>query len=1313
MPTCTVSADVGGTFTDCLIDSIDATGQQQVGCIKVLSSGIIRARAIQQASPQQFQLQLPPELLSSLPGNTLPDGFFVGARVCLLAGVDAEPLGSIVEFAGDTHLLTLDGSPTATASPNESDDCLLEIDCQLESPVLATHLLLGIPIGSALPAIEARIGTTKGTNALLTRGGADTALITTAGFKDVLRIGNQDRSDLFELTVRNNQPLADQVVEISARRDSDGEVLQELDRDQVQSLLEQLKQDGIQSVAISLLHAHVNAADEIEVQRLAQSMGFAQVCRSSEVSPLIHLVSRSQTTCLDAYLGPILTHYVQRVQNQFGGDRCQLELMTSSGNLVPASQFRGRDSVLSGPAGGVVGLSHVALEHDQPLAIGLDMGGTSTDVSRYDGQVGRRYETKIADIRLMTPMMDIHTVAAGGGSVCDYVDGRLLVGPGSAGAAPGPACYGAGGPLTITDINLILGRIAVDRFPFPLDIQAAQSRLQHVTEKMPQPPASIESLAEGFIEIAVTHMAEAVRAITTARGRDARDHALIGFGGAAAQHLCRVADALQMKTIIDHPRASVLSALGIGVAPTGTIQTTGIYQTLSQLDDQQLHDAVTRLVAQTETQPAVASELTCRVNAQVDCRYVGTEATIALPYAEETRVALASIAKAFHQEHQSRYGYQREDAEIEVVSIRVERTAWDLGRLDRLSLSQQSGPEHPAAPELREVFYQGQWRAFQSIDRNSLSPGDSIPNCSLVVSDQSTLIVEADWSGTVTADGSIVLRAQQQPRQQAEHGNKTQSHQQTSTNRVIRMEIIARRMQSIADAMGQVLQRTAISVNVKERLDFSCAIFQADGTLIANAPHVPVHLGAMGHTVRALHAQFPTMYRGDCYVSNDPYRGGSHLPDVTVVTPVFRPDSQEPDFFVASRAHHAEIGGITPGSMPPAATHLAEEGVLISGFALVRQGKTYESELASQLAGAAYPSRNVAENLADIRAQVAAGQEGVKLISELMAATPFAELNDSVNQLLRVADASVRRWIQTLPHTPLTFADQLDDGWPICVTLQRQGDRLHIDFTGTGDVHPGAFNATPSIVGSAVLYVLRCHCDSNLPLCEGALWPIDLNIPTGLLRPPSAPDPTHCAAVVAGNVETSQRVVDVLLGAIGTASDGQHAVAASQGTMNNVLIGDESFGYYETIGGGCGATARGPGANGIHSHMTNTRITDAEVLESRLPIRLIRFALRENSAGQGEHPGGQGLVREFEFLRPLTVSLLTGRRLTAPYGVAGGQNGQPGRNSLADGDGEMRSLPPCTTLAVKTGDRLIIETPGGGGWSAPQSTLMNSKHHQP
>lgn len=1303
MPTCTVSADVGGTFTDCLIDFVDATGQQQVGCIKVLSSGLIRTRAVEQSSPQQFQLGLPQELLLSLPSNTLPDGFFVGARVRLLSGVKSESLGSVVDYASDTHLLTLDQIPTTTAPQSDSKSWLLEIDCQLESPVLATHLLLGLPIGSDLPPIDARIGTTKGTNALLTRGGADTALLTTAGFKDVLRIGNQDRSDLFDLNVRNAQPLADRVVEISARRDRDGDVLEPLDVDQVQSVLAQLKQDGIQSVAICLLHAHVNPADEVEVQRLAQSLGFAQVCRSSEVSPLINLVSRSQTTCLDAYLGPILTNYVQRVQAQFGGDTCQLELMTSSGNLVSADQFRGRDSVLSGPAGGVVGLSHVASQHDQPLAIGLDMGGTSTDVSRYDGQVGRRYETKIADIRLMTPMMDIHTVAAGGGSICDYVDGRLLVGPDSAGASPGPACYGAGGPLTITDINLILGRIAVDRFPFPLDIEAARTRLQHVTQKMPQPPDSIESLAEGFIEIAVTHMAEAVRAITTARGRDVREHALIGFGGAAAQHLCRVADALQMQTIIDHPRASVLSALGIGVAPTGTIKTSGVYKTLSQLNKQQLDDSMATLVAQIEVEQAIASELACHIAAQLDCRYVGTEATIALPFTTETATDLESISEAFHHEHQSRYGYHRRDAEVEVVSIRVERTASDVGRLDRLSVPQQGAFAKPTDSTIRNVFYQGQWQSFQSIDRDILSPGDTIPSGSLVVSDQSTLIVEANWSGSVASDGSIILHAQKRNPRQSEQRDSRHSHEQASANRVIRMEIIARRMQSIADAMGQVLQRTAISVNVKERLDFSCAVFQANGTLIANAPHVPVHLGAMGHTVRALQEQFPTMYPGDCYVSNDPYRGGSHLPDVTVVTPVFRPDSKQPDFFVASRAHHAEIGGITPGSMPPAAPNLAQEGVLISGFALVRQGKTYESELADLLASADYPSRNVTENLADLRAQVAAGQEGVKLISELMAETPLEELNDSVNQLLNVADASVRRWIKTLPETPLHFADQLDDGWPICVTLQRQGDRLRVDFTGTGGVHPGAFNATPSIVGSAVLYVLRCFCDSNLPLCEGALWPIDLNIPVGLLCPPADPDPTKCAAVVAGNVETSQRVVDVLLGAIGTVGDGVHAVAASQGTMNNVLMGDDSFGYYETIGGGCGATALGGGANGIHSHMTNTRITDAEVLESRLPIRLVRFALRENSAGQGEHCGGQGLVREFKFLRTLTVSLLTGRRLTAPYGVAGGQNGQPGRNTLTDGQGNLQTLPPCTTLTAKAGDRLIIETPGGGGWSHIQN----------
>lgn len=1329
-----VCADIGGTFTDCLAAWTDSDGETRSGCIKVLSTGLIRCRVAEPTGPTSIRINIPSELLGGLPDGRLPDHFFRSANLVLLVDGVSQSVGSIKGFDAQTSTLSL-GQCDPAMVDRLAPDALIEIDCQIEAPVLATHLLTGVPIDVPLPPMTARIGTTRGTNALLTRSGAATAIVVTEGFGDVLRIGEQDRPELFDLAVTKEPPLAESTMEIRARMDADGNQLVAIDETAVASGLQSLFDTGIEALSICLLHAYKNPADEITVEQIARSIGFSEISRSSEVAPLIKLVSRAETTTLDAYLNPILSAYVHRIRRQFGGATCKLQLMTSGGNLVEHEAFRGRDSVLSGPAGGVVGLGHVARAHDCGLAIGLDMGGTSTDVSRFDGHVGRRYETRVGGLRVMTPMMDIHTVAAGGGSICDYVGGRLVVGPTSAGAAPGPACYARGGPLTVTDVNLLLGRLRVDRFPFPLLPAASRERIAHVASRMPanddsdasdqggigyQPvdsrddrletyPTGHESLAEGFLDIAVTHMAEAVRAITTARGVDVRRHALVGFGGAAAQHICRVADALGVTRIIDHPRASVLSAVGMGVAATGRIETVGIYQQIKDVTADEFRSISEQLTRQT-TAPLLHDHHAVQSRLECDCRYVGTDSSISLAVDETAEQTLDTLENRFHGEHQNRFGYRRDGQGIEIVCLRCEATggtspqthAWLTGDSPR---GDGDTGRPPRQPRSADVFHHGRWRSFNLLDREQLSRGDRIPAASMVVSDQSTLIVEPNWNGVVAEDGSIVLSPC------ATEGSPDLPSPQDDSAAVdaVQMEIVARRLQSIADAMGEVLRRTAVSVNIKERLDFSCAVFRGDGTLIANAPHVPVHLGAMGHTVRDLARKFPDMAEGDCYVSNDPYAGGSHLPDVTVVTPVFCADAaggDRPSFFVASRAHHAEIGGKTPGSMPPMANSLAEEGVLIRGFALVRNGVSHEEELRTLLAGGPYPSRNVAENLADLRAQIAAGQEGARALRQMAAELSLAHIERMMACLLDVAAQSVRRWIESLPQSEMLFRDTLDDGTVIAVRLQRQADRLVIDFEGTSGVHPNGYNATPSIVSSAVLYVMRCFCDSNLPLCDGVMRPIELRLPTGLLSPPFNSDPAKCAAVVAGNVETSQRIVDVLLGAIGSSeSSGPvfRSVAASQGTMNNVLIGDESFGYYETIGGGSGATVFGPGADGVHTHMTNTRITDPEVLESRLPIRLIEFSIRRGSGGPGKHRGGDGLVREFEFLRPLTVSLITSRRTTAPYGASGGGEGAPGRNRLLRVGQPATDLPSATTIEVQTGDRLRIETPGAGGWGTPSS----------
>ncbi len=1257
--TVSVWADVGGTFTDCFL--VDNRGRRAT---KILSSGAVYASV--QSLDLDYEINV-----GSIPASEI-SGFWIGANISQVRGDGSlAEIGTVIRQSGTT--IKLD-RPLISLAPGHS----ILIDAGIESPVLATRMLLRIPLGDPLPQLDIRLGTTRGTNALLTRQGANTALLVTAGFADILRIGDQDRPDLFALAIQKPSPLTDTVVEVVERMDCRGNVLTSLDRDQLRVDLKRLRDEGVQSLAIALMHAYLNDTHERAVEDLARKIGFESISRSSEVAPLIKLVARAETTTLDAYLNPILAGYVAKLWNEFGGAAtCRMRLMTSNGNLVAPPSFRGRDSILSGPAGGVVALAHVARRCDAKRAIGLDMGGTSTDVSRFEGLVGRRQETRVAGVRVMTPMMDIVTVAAGGGSICDFIDGRLIVGPASAGAEPGPACYGRGGPLTVTDVNLLLGRIPESRFPFALDRAAAQQRIRAIADRMPSGALSCdEELADGFLKIAVTHMAEAVRQVSTAQGTDVRQMALIGFGGASGQHLCRIASMLGMRRILDHPDAGMLSAIGMGLADVGRVVTRGIYRLASLLSpteieiiaDQLRHDAHSQLTDEFDDGLVLNDRLDC------DVRYKGTDAALMIELSP-----VETIEQRFHDSHRRTFGYAQPNRSIEVVAIRCEST------LSRSAYPNEINATGIAPIETTGIDFWHDGKVIQGklVDRAGLKFGTRIAAPAMIVGDHSTLLVEPGWQATVITDDVIELTPVT---------SETTTVDTDGQLDAVLIEVVARRLQGIADAMGEVLRRTSISVNVKERRDYSCAVFRGDGALIANAPHVPVHLGAMGHTVRQMMKSFPTMSPGDAYVSNDPFAGGSHLPDVTLVTPVFCDEKvrdAKPDFFVASRAHHAEIGGRTPGSMPPDATSLAEEGVLIRNFALIKSSVSHVDELHHLLTSGPYPSRSASENLADIAAAQAAGTYGASALRELASDYTIDVVDSLMTQILNLAAESMSRWIATLPTKPKDFSDQLDDGTKIAVRLQRIENRFSVQFM-TAPVHPHGFNATPAIVTAAVLYVLRCVSGSNMPLCDGVLRDVDIVIHPGLLDPPAHDDPSLCAAVVAGNVETSQRIVDVLLGAIGVA-------AASQGTMNNVIFGDDTFGYYETIGGGSGATAGHDGADALHTHMTNTRITDPEVVESRTPVLLRRFAIRRHSGGAGKHRGGNGMIREFEFLKPLTLSLLTGRRTTRPYGQSGGEPGMSGRNTLVRGD-ETIQLPPTATISLIAGDRLIIETPGGGGW---------------
>lgn len=1338
-----VWADIGGTFTDCLVTRHDPGTPPQQDTLKVLSSGLV--------SVDLFAVVSSREMIVRMPVSLVREGFWVGAT---LTGAGNAILGEVVRCQleknetresnreptdGIDVKLTLDRDHGLRDHglrehglrehdlrySEERPATRLTLDAGLEAPVLATRLLLSgrfnVPVGlrDPLPSLQVRLGTTRGTNALLTRGGASTALLINEGLGDLLSIGTQDRPDLFSLNIVKPAPLPEHIIEVPGRLGADGEEIAAFDEERLRERLRQLHAapNRPEVVAICLMHSYLNDAHERIAERIACDVGFERVVRSTLVAALPRIVPRAETTTLDAYLQPVLEDYVARVEEQFGGpEKCKLRWMTSGGNLVASGGFRGRESVLSGPAGGVVALAEIAKKLGIAGAVGLDMGGTSTDVSRFDGEIGRRQESQIGGIRVLTPMMDIHTVAAGGGSICGVRDGRLFVGPESAGADPGPACYGRGGPLTITDINVILGRLPIERFPFRLDPEASCRELEKVRSLLPDEIAtSPEQLAEGFLRIAVTEMAEAVRVVTTAAGNDVRKMALVGFGGAAGGHLCRVAEALGMSHVVDHPQSGILSAVGIGHAAIGRIVTRAWQQTIAAGEAPRAvlpeHIAGMREVAShlraeclgmLQKEESFTSTGTdderLRVSVWCDLRYVGTQSTMELPLEP-----VGTIAERMDAKHASTFGYERPSMSIEIVSMRCEATVRQpvLNDVESQSSKLSSIERRDEVGRRAEKERHGvssnvgaNAEAVPVFDREGLVGGETIKGPAIIASPHSILNVENGWAAEVRDDGIVELRCVA-----AEHVSSVNvlADADHEADDAIEMEVVARRVQGIAEAMGEVIRRTSVSVNVKERRDYSCAVFLGDGSLVANAPHVPVHLGAMGHTVRSITASFPEMKPGDCFISNDPFSGGSHLPDVTVVTPVFCHSNQRPegwpcDYFVASRCHHAEIGGMVPGSMAPEATCLADEGVLIRNMPLTRGGVSCHDSLRELLSTGQCPSRSVEENMSDIAAAEAAGREGARAIAALSESLPPGRLASLLQRLMHVAGEATATWIESLGEERREFDDQLDDGTIVKVSLRpdQVARRLTIDFTGSGDVHPHGFNATRSIVTAAVLYGLRCVAPNELPLCDGVLRRIDLVIPSGLLDPPGNDDPRLCPAVVAGNVETSNRVVDVLLGALGVA-------AASQGTMNNLLLGDETFGYYETIGGGAGATESSDGADAVHTHMTNTRITDPEVLESRLPVRLRTFAVRRGSGGGGRRRGGDGMIREMEFLKPLTLSLMTSRRTTAPYGMQGGQPGKSGRQTLIRGTQET-VLPGCVSLSIEAGDRLRMETPGGGGF---------------
>ncbi len=1191
-----IAADTGGTFTDC--HALDPQGRES-RC-KVLSTGHLRASLV---SGMGFLARV-----SGLP--PLPSDFLIGFKVQAVGDNNAL---TITSWNSETSEITLN------QEPNWETGTLLELSTGEEAPVLGARILTNTPPGQAFPPLSLRIATTRATNALLERKGSRIALFITLGFGDLLHIGDQRRSALFALRHEPRPVFHEITCEVSERLSVHGEVIEALDEAAVITEAQRCLSLGIRTAAVSLLHAHQHPQHEQRIGEILSAAGFEHITLSHETAAFAKLLPRTQSTVADAYLhGP-----VQSFLKAIHIVSPDMRVMTSAGGLKTADEIRPKDMLLSGPAGGAIGAANAARRLGITKIITLDMGGTSTDVARIDTRPGYRFSQDVAGMKLLAPCIAIETVAAGGGSICQWTHHGLSVGPDSAGSNPGPACYGKGGPLCITDVNLLLGRFDPARAPIPLDIEAARRRL-HELHAQTDGRLSEQELLLALLRLAVEHMTDAIRRISVAEGYDPVDHALLAFGGAGPQHACAVAAQLGMKTILVPEHAGILSAVGLQEAVPEVIEEKELRMPLAAFLESS--------DGSYKTYESNGSDQTTRI---AELRLKGQDTPLQVEFTEPH-----DLPELYRSAYQRLFGYAPpQNREIEIVSI---RTITRCGK-----------------------------REFSNIRTKGIRTSSSTET-RLIQDAFSTLIVAPGWSTEHLPGFGHILRFDGNP----------------SAAPVIERDLVRHRFHSIVSDMGALLCRTAISTNIRERLDFSCALLDPQGRLISSAPHIPVHLGALGVCVRKVAAAV-TMQPGDTIITNHPAFGGSHLPDVTLITPVFQNNTLLG--YIANRAHHAEIGGITPGSMPATATRLIEEGVVIAPRHLIRGGTSCFDEVSTLLTTALYPTRNLADNLADLHAQLAANLHGVERLREL-AGVQTERLRHIMSEIIAHSAAVMRQQIQRLPECSAA-QERLDDGSVIAVEMRRVGEKLVLDFTGTSAVHPRNLNATQAIVRSAVLYVMRLMLQQDLPLNEGLLDPVEIILPISLLNPSFTGDAARDPAVVGGNVEVSQRLVDTLIKALGLQ-------ACSQGTMNNFLFGGAGFGYYETIAGGSGAGEGYDGASALHTHMTNTAITDPEIIEQRYPVRLRQFAIRRGSGGAGEWRGGNGVVREFEFLEKLTVSLLTQHRIEAPYGDNGGLPGQTGQQRLVR-DGVESRLEGCTSFDVLPGDRVIIETPGAGGWGVP------------
>ncbi|MDE0157856.1 MAG: hydantoinase B/oxoprolinase family protein [Gammaproteobacteria bacterium] len=1152
--------------------------------------------------------------------------------------------------------------------------------------------ILGLAPGAAIPpdTIEhVKMGTTVATNALLERRGERALFVTTRGFGDALRIGYQNRPRLFDLEIVLPGLLYERVIEVDERIDAGGNVLSPLDEGRVRADLQSAFETGIRAVAVAFIHGYRYCDHEKRVGEICEEVGFTQVSLSHEASPLVKLVARGDTTVVDAYLSPILRRYVQQVADELGiedGAGPRLMFMQSNGGLTDAHRFQGKDAILSGPAGGVVGMTRTAAMSGFRKLIGFDMGGTSTDVSHYDGEFERSFETLVAGVRMRAPMMHIHTVAAGGGSILRFDGSRFRVGPESAGANPGPACYRRGGPLTVTDCNVMLGKIHPDYFPAifgpagneKLDRATVMHKFSDMAEQVSTgqgKAVSAEEVAEGFLRIAVENMANAIKKISLQRGYDVTEYTLNCFGSAAGQHACLVADALGMESIFLHPLAGVLSAYGMGLAEIRVLREAqmgaGFDDVSVEVEIEACRGSLADAARKAVGEQGVQEESISMVK-KVHLRYEGTDTSLQVDAGSP-----AQMLSDFEEAHRRRFGFVARERGLVVEALSVEAIGATEADIDP-EVSLPAPHEPPTSQDRVRMYSDGEWRDIPLYRRDELKAAQTVHGPAIIIETTGTIVVEQGWRGALNSHNHLVLQR---------YIRRKDSDAVGTAADPIMLEVFNNLFMSIAEQMGVTLQNTAYSVNIKERLDFSCALFNAEGSLVANAPHIPVHLGSMGESVRrVISANRGNIRPGDVYVLNAPYAGGTHLPDVTVITPAFDEDDQRILFYLASRGHHADIGGRTPGSAPPDSTHIDEEGILIDNFLLVGNSRLRERELRELLGSGKYPCRNIDQNLADLSAQIAANETGVVELRKMVRHYGIGVVSAYMKHVQDNAEESVRRVIEVLQDGEFEYP--MDEGSVIKVKISvDRGRRVAtIDFSGTSTQNPTNYNAPAAVCKAAILYVFRTLVNDDIPLNEGCLKPIELILPQRSMITPEYP-----AAVMAGNIEVSQAITNALYGALGV-------MAASQGTMNNIFYGNERYQNYDTVCGGTGAGPDHPGTSAVHSHMTNTRMTDPEVLESRFPVRLEEFSIRRGSGGAGRYSGGNGVVRKLRFLEPMTVTVLSSHRLVPPFGLAGGGPGRCGNNYIVRTGGDAVQLKGNDEVKMNAGDLFVMETPGGGGF---------------